>query len=38
MIKETKYCSAVMKNPFNKELVITKRDNEDFNKSVNVRI
>ena len=29
MIKESKYCSDVMKKYFNKELVMTK-DNEDF--------
>ena len=30
MIEESKYCSEVMKKYFNKELVITKEDNEDF--------
>ena len=30
MIEESKYCSDVMKKHFNKELVITKKDNEDF--------
>ena len=30
MIEESKYCSDVMKKHFNKELVMTKEDNEDF--------
>ena len=30
MIEESKYCSGVMKIHFNKELVMTKEDNEDF--------
>ena len=30
MIKESKYCSDVMKKHFNKELVMTNEDNEDF--------
>ena len=30
MIKEYKYCSDLMKKHFNRELVITKEDNEDF--------
>ena len=29
-IKETKYCNDVMKKYFSKELVMTKRDDEDF--------
>ena len=33
MIEESKYCSEVMKKHFNKELVMTKEDNEDFNNS-----
>ena len=33
IIKESKYCSDVMKNYFNKELVMTKDDNEDFENS-----
>ena len=33
MIEESKYCSGVMKKHFNKELVMTKEDNEDFEKS-----
>ena len=32
MIEETKYCSDVMKKHFNKELVMTKEDNEKLNK------
>ena len=34
MIEESKYCSDVMKKHFNKELAITKEDNEDFKKSI----
>ena len=34
MLKESKYCSDVMKEHFNKELVMTKKDNEDFEKSI----
>ena len=33
MIEESKYCSDVMKKHFDKELVITKKDNEDFEYS-----
>ena len=33
MIKESKYCSEVMKKHFNKEPVMTKEDNEDFENS-----
>ena len=33
MIKVSKYCSDVMKKHFNKELVMTKKDNEDFENS-----
>ena len=33
MIKEIKYCSDVMKKHFNKELMMTKEDNEDFKNS-----
>ena len=33
MIEESKYCSDVMKKHFNKELVITREDNEDFENS-----
>ena len=33
MIEESKYCSDVVKKLFNKELVMTKKDNEDFKKS-----
>ena len=29
LIEESKYCSDVMKKHFNKELVMTKKDNED---------
>ena len=33
MFGESKDCSDVMKNYFNKELVMTKKDNEDFENS-----
>ena len=33
MIDESKHCSDVMKKHFNKELVMTKEDNEDFENS-----
>ena len=33
MIKESKYCSEVMKKHFNKELVMPKKDNENFKSS-----
>ena len=30
MVEKSKYCSDVMKKQFSKELVINKKDNEDF--------
>ena len=36
MIEESKYCSDVMTKHFNKELVMTKEDNEDFENSTNI--
>ena len=33
MIKETKYCSHVIKKHFNKELFMTKEDNKSFQVS-----
>ena len=33
MVKESKYCSDVMKKHFSKGLVMTKKDNEDFKNS-----
>ena len=33
MVEESKYCSDVMEKPFNKELVMTKKNNEDFKNS-----
>ena len=33
MTEESKYCSDVRKKRFNKELVMTKEDNEDFKDS-----
>ena len=34
MIEESKYSSNKMKKDFNKKLVMTKKDNEDFENSV----
>ena len=36
MIEESKHCSDVMKKYFNKNLVMIKKDNEDFEKLLNV--
>ena len=33
MIEESKYCSEVIKKHFNKELVMTKKDSEDYKSS-----
>ena len=33
MIEESKYCNDVTEKHFNKELVMTKKDNEDFENS-----
>ena len=33
IIGESKYCSDMMEKHFNKELVITKEDNKDFESS-----
>ena len=33
MVEKSKYCSDVMKKYFNKELVMTKENNEDFENS-----
>ena len=33
MIQESKYCSGLLKKHFNKKLVMTKEDNEDFKNS-----
>ena len=33
MIKESRFCSDVMKKHFDKELLMTKEDNEDFKQS-----
>ena len=38
MIKESKYCSYVMEKHFNKELVMTKENNEDFENSTKCQI
>ena len=35
MINKSKYWSEVIKKHFNKELVMTKEDNEDFTNSTN---
>ena len=34
MIEEYKYCNDVMKIHFNKEVVVTKEDNEFFKNSI----
>ena len=34
MIEENKYCSDVMEKYFNKKLVNSKKDNEDFENSI----
>ena len=36
MIKESKYCSEVMKKHFNKELVMTKEDNKVLRTLLNL--
>ena len=36
MNEESKYCSDVMRKYFNKELVMTKEENENFKNSTNV--
>ena len=33
MVEESKYCCDVMKKHFNKELAMTKEDNENFKNS-----
>ena len=33
MIKESKYCAGIRKKHFNKELLMTKEDDEDFESS-----
>ena len=38
MIEESKHCSEVMKKHFNKELVMTKEDSEDFENSTKCSI
>ena len=38
MVEERKYCSDVMKKHFNKELVMTKKDKEDFENLTKKRI
>ena len=38
MIKESKYCSDVMRKHFNEELVMAKEENEDFENSTKCRI
>ena len=38
MIEESKYCNDVMKKHFKKELVTTKKDNEDFENSTKCQI
>ena len=38
MTNKSKYCSDSMKEHFNKELVMTKKDDEDFQNSTKSRI
>ena len=38
MIEESKYCSEVIKKHFNKELVMTKKDSEDYKSSTKCQI
>ena len=38
MFEESKYCNEVMKKHFNKELVMTKEDNENFRNSSKFQI
>ena len=38
MIEVSKYCSDVMKKHFNKEIVMTKKDNEGFENSTKCQI
>ena len=38
IIDESRYCGNVMKNHSNKELVMSKEDNEDFENSAKCRI
>ena len=33
MIEESKFCTTIMKKHFNKELVMTKEDDQDFENS-----
>ena len=37
MVEKSKYCSDVMKKHFNKKLVMTKKDNQDFKNSADAR-
>ena len=34
MIKESKYCTDIIKGHFNKDLVMSKEDDEDFEKTL----
>ena len=38
MVEKSKYCSDVMKKHFNKKLVMTKKDNQDFKNSARCSI
>ena len=38
MVEESKYCTHMMKKHFNKKLVMTKEDDEDFEISANINI
>ena len=34
MIKESKYCTDIIKGHFNKDFVMSKEDDEDFEKTI----
>ena len=34
MVEESKYCCDMMKQNFNKELVMIRKDNDNFNDSI----
>ena len=38
IVRESKYCSDVIKEHFNKELVMTKKDDDDFRNSTTCSI
>ena len=38
MVEESKFCTVIMKNHFNKEIVMTKEDDEDLKALPNAGI